>query len=70
MTYYFIRRFLYMLLILFIVSVVAFIIIQLPPGDYLTSYIMQLQLSGTKVSEAEIATLKKQYGLDLSLIHI
>jgi len=56
-----------MLLILFIVSVGAFIIIQLPPGDYLTSYIMQLQLSGTKVSEAEIATLKKQYGLDLPI---
>jgi len=56
-----------MLIILFVVSIVAFIIIQLPPGDYLTSYIMQLQLTGTKVSEAEIATLKKQYGLDLPM---
>jgi len=56
-----------MVIILFVLSVVAFVIIQLPPGDYLTSYIMQLQLTGTKVSEAEIASLEKQYGLDLSI---
>ncbi len=56
-----------MFIILFVLSVVAFIIIQLPPGDYLTSYIMQLQLTGTKVSAAEIASLEKQYGLDLSI---
>lgn len=56
-----------MFIILFLLSVVAFVIIQLPPGDYLTSYVMQLQLTGTKVSEAEIASLKKQYGLDLSV---
>ena len=67
MLYYIVRRFLYMFIILFVLSIVAFIIIQLPPGDYLTSYIMQLQLTGTKVSEAEIASLEKQYGLDLSI---
>ena len=40
MLYYFLRRFLYMLITIAIVSIVAFILIQLPPGDYLTSYIM------------------------------
>ena len=64
MIYYILRRFFYMIIILLAVSVVAFIIIQLPPGDYLTSYIQQLQLSGTIATEAEIASLKKQYGLD------
>jgi len=53
-----------MVIIVWAVSVVAFVIIQLPPGDYLTSYIMQLEEAGTEVSEAEIASLRKQYGLD------
>jgi len=50
-----------------IMSVVAFIIIQLPPGDYLTSYIMQLQTSGQTVDAAQIEMLRRQYGLDLPL---
>jgi len=64
---YIIRRFFYMILVLLVVSIVAFIIIQLPPGDYLTSYIIQLESAGTKVSEAEIASLKRQYDLDLPI---
>jgi len=56
-----------MIVLLFAVSVVVFIIIQLPPGDYLTSYITTLELKGTEVSEAQIAILKEQYGLDLPL---
>ncbi len=56
-----------MIFTLLAVSVVAFIIIQLPPGDYLTSYIMKLQSSGTHVSQEEVAALKKQYGLDLPI---
>ena len=64
---YVIRRFFYMIVILLLVSIVAFIIIQLPPGDYLNSYIMSLQQSGQTVSEAQIAALRKQYGLDLPI---
>jgi len=64
---YLIRRFLYMLIILVLMSVVSFIIIQLPPGDYITSYIMTLAETGERVSEAEIASLRKQYGLDLPI---
>jgi len=56
-----------MMLVLLLVSVVSFIIIQLPPGDYLTSYIMSLKQAGEEVSEAEIASLRKQYGLDLPI---
>lgn len=54
-----------MIIIFLAVSVVAFIIIQLPPGDYLSSYILQLKAQGTEVGEAEIASLRKRYGLDL-----
>jgi len=62
---YTIRRFLYGLAVLWVVSVTAFIIIQLPPGDFLTSYMMKLEASGQIVDEAEIAALRRQYGLDL-----
>ena len=64
---YVVRRFLYVIVVLWIVSVVSFLIIQLPPGDYLTSYIMQLQESGGDVGAAEIAALRRQYGLDLPI---
>lgn len=56
-----------MIVILFTVSITAFIIIQLPPGDYLTSYMIQLEERGQKVDESQIASLKKQYGLDLPI---
>ena len=62
---YIIRRFLYMICILFVVSITAFTIIQLPPGDWLTSYIAQLQATGQQINESLVASLKKQYGLDL-----
>jgi len=64
---YIIHRLIYMIFTLLAVSVVAFIIIQLPPGDYLTTYIMRLEASGTHVSQEEVAALKKQYGLDLPI---
>ena len=64
---YFIRRFIYMFFMLLAISLVAFIVIQLPPGDYLTTYIMQLESRGNLVTEAEIAMLKKQYDLDLPM---
>ncbi len=67
MLHYIIRRFLYMIVILLVLSVVAFIIIQLPPGDYLTSYIMKLKATGQIVDETEIASLRKQYDLDLPM---
>jgi peptide/nickel transport system permease protein len=59
-----IRRFLFMLVTVAVVSVVAFVLIQLPPGDYLSTYIAQLEEANTEVSESELASLKRQYGLD------
>ena len=55
-----------MLLLLVVLSIVSFIIIQLPPGDYINSYIMSLEMqSNEQVTKAEIDALTKQYGLDL-----
>ena len=67
MLYYVIRRFVYMLILLWVLSVVSFIIIQLPPGDFLTSYIGQLAKSGQPVNRAQLASLRKRYGLDLPI---
>lgn len=64
MLYYFLRRLIYMAITVWVVSIVAFIIIQLPPGDYLSSYIVRLKQEGTEVSQSEIASLRKQYDLD------
>jgi peptide/nickel transport system permease protein len=61
---YILRRIAYMVLILVAVSIVSFIIIQLPPGDYLTTYILTLKEAGHEVDEAQIAALEKRYGLD------
>jgi peptide/nickel transport system permease protein len=46
------------------VSVLAFAIIQLPPGDYITSYIAQMAATGSVVSEQEAENLRILYGLD------
>ncbi len=67
MLYYLLRRLIYMVITLWAVSIVAFAIIQLPPGDWLTSYVMELEQTGARVSEAEIASLRKQYNLDQAM---
>lgn len=59
-----IRRTAYMVPTLFVVSVVTFVIIQLPPGDFLTSYISRLQAEGVSVDQAQIEALTGRYGLD------
>lgn len=64
MIYYLLRRIIYMVVTIFFVSIVAFILIQLPPGNYLDTYIGQLQSEGTQVSQADIASLTVQYGLN------
>jgi peptide/nickel transport system permease protein len=48
---------------LIIVSILSFIIIQLPPGDYLTSYVTTLRATGETVDEATLAAMEQRYGL-------
>jgi len=65
MLFYVIRRLLYMIIILFLLSVVAFIIIQLPPGDYVSTYVAEMQgMRGERLAEEEIIALRKIYGVD------
>lgn len=61
---YLARRVLLALLTTWAISVLAFVIIQLPPGDYITSYIAQMSASGGFVSEQEAQALRREYGLD------
>jgi len=58
------RRLMIMIPLLIMLSIVSFIVIQLPPGDYLTTYIQALEAGGQQVREDEIARLRAQYGLD------
>ena len=68
MLHFLIRRFIYMILTVVFVSIVAFVVIQLPPGDYLSSYVMQLEADGQSVTDAQLASLTRQYGLDRPVI--
>jgi peptide/nickel transport system permease protein len=60
---YVVRRLILMIPTLFAISIVTFIIIQLPPGDYLTSVIMTSAASGESIDQAELAQLEARYGL-------
>jgi peptide/nickel transport system permease protein len=61
------RRIMIMVPTLLAISVIIFVIIQLPPGDYLETYISELQAQGEAVDPARIEFLRKQYGLDRPL---
>ena len=60
---YLARRVIYMVITLFVVSMIAFIIIQLPPGDFISSYVGELAALGEVLDEAEIDALRARYGL-------
>src|SRR3546814_17076057 len=65
---YFVRRILVMIPTLLVISLVVFVIIQLPPGDYLETMISELRAQGENVDPARIEFLRRQYGLDQPLI--
>ncbi len=49
---------------LIVISIISFAIIQLPPGDFLSTYIAQLTEAGADVDDATIMALNRRYGLD------
>ena len=61
---YIIRRLLRMIPQIFLISLLAFIIIQLPPGDYLTEYLNRLRATGVSIDQYEVERFTKMYGLD------
>ncbi len=63
MLQYVVRRVLYMIPTLFVISIVSFVIIQLPPGDYLTSLVATMASTGETVDRAQLVALEQRYGL-------
>jgi peptide/nickel transport system permease protein len=61
---YLVRRIAVMIPTLLAISFLVFVIIQAPPGDYLTTYIAELQSQGENVGQDKIAFLRERYGLD------
>ncbi len=61
------KRLIYMAITLWVISIVTFIIIQLPPGDYLTTLVATMSERGDSISMEQIAALKTRYGLDRPL---
>ena len=64
MHWYILKRLAVVPLMLFLFSVIAFALIQAPPGDFLTSYIAELAQGGSSLDQAQIQALRSQYGLD------
>ncbi|HSG90632.1 MAG TPA: hypothetical protein VLA56_15560, partial [Pseudomonadales bacterium] len=58
------RRVVWMIPTLWIISIVSFGLIQLPPGDYLTSYVTALEETGETVSLEQVEALRRRYNLD------
>lgn len=63
---YMVRRFLLMIPTLVMISVITFIVIELPPGDFVTSRTIQLAERGELTKEA-LENLRHRYGLDRPL---
>ncbi|NBD35939.1 MAG: ABC transporter permease subunit [Chloroflexi bacterium] len=62
------RRLVYSFIMLVLVSFVSFIIIELPPGDYLTQKLQELQARGDRSAEMRIEEYRARYGLDKPLM--
>lgn len=67
MTRYVLHRLMMMIPTLLVISMIVFLIIQLPPGDYLESYIAELEAQGESVDAQKIEFLRREYGLDRSI---
>lgn len=64
MLLFIIRRFLLMIPTLFVISIVSFVVIQLPPGDFLTTYVARMAEQDGVVDEALVEALRHRYALD------
>tara|TARA_R110002124_G_scaffold104330_2_gene254068 strand:- start:1005 stop:1994 length:990 start_codon:yes stop_codon:yes gene_type:complete len=62
--FYVVKRLLLLPPLLFVFSIIAFALIQAPPGDFVTSYVAELAASGSSVDQAQIEALRQLYGLD------
>ena len=58
-----VKRVLLMIPTLAIISIISFVVIQLPPGDFLSSYVAQLSMEGDEIDDQVIEALERRYGL-------
>src|SRR5699024_8118567 len=65
---YMLRRVGLMLVTLVAISFVTFWIIQLPPGDYVSTIVAQAEARGEVISPEQMAALRARYGLDVPLM--
>ena len=68
MTRYILQRLALLPLLMVVYSFVIFVIIQAPPGDFLTAYVATLASSGSSLSAEQIAAMRHEYGLDQPMI--
>jgi peptide/nickel transport system permease protein len=64
MLLYIVRRAIMLIPILFLISIVSFIVIELPPGDWVSNYINNLRTSGIELQADEAERLTRMYGFD------
>ncbi len=65
---YTLHRILILIPTLLVISLVTFIIIQLPPGDFLSNQIDELRSQGDTAAIQRIEFLRQQYGLDRPMV--
>ncbi len=58
------KRILIMIPTIFVISLACFFIIQLPPGDFISSYITTMQSEGETITQEVVAQLRAEYGMD------
>ena len=68
MLVYIARRVVLMIPTVFLISIIVFVVIELPPGDYLTSYVMSLEAQGETVDDALLKGLEIRYGLNQPML--
>ena len=68
MLHYIVKRIVTLIPIVFVISLITFFIIQLPPGDYATVYASQLEEQGQRLSTAEISKIREDLGLNQPVI--
>ena len=61
---YIVRRVFTLIPVFFVLTLISFVIVQLPPGNYLETYIRNMERRGERVDDAEITRLKERWGLD------
>ena len=68
MLVFIVKRLLWMLPFLVAISFLSFVLIQLPPGDYVTTYIATLAASTEVVDQNTAADLRNRFGLDQPMV--